>query len=143
MALEVNGTLEVSLMTEDIINDEKEFGSIKISNDVIATIAGIAATEVKGVAGKSMGFTGGITEMLGMKNLTKGVKVEITNRVAKIDISIIVEYGVDIATTGKKVQENIKKSVETMTDLLVPEVNVNIQGVNMEKEEKEDELVVQ
>ena len=124
-------------MTENIINDEKEFGSIKISNDVIATIAGIAATEVKGVAGKSMGFTGGITEMLGMKNLTKGVKVEITNRVAKIDISIVVEYGVDIAATGKKVQENIKKSVETMTDLLVPEINVNVQGVSMEKEEEE------
>nr|WP_300004449.1 Asp23/Gls24 family envelope stress response protein [Tissierella sp.] len=124
-------------MTENIINDEKEFGSIKISNDVIATIAGIAATEVKGVSGKSMGFTGGITEMLGMRNLTKGVKVEITNRVAKIDISIIVEYGVDIAETAKKVQENIKKSVETMTDLLVPEVNVNIQGVNMETEKEE------
>lgn len=123
-------------MTENIINDEKEFGSIKISNDVIATIAGIAATEVKGVAGKSMGFTGGITEILGMKNLTKGVKVEIENRVAKVDIAIIVEYGVDIAATAKKVQENVKKSVETMTDLLVPEVNVNIQGVNMEKEEE-------
>ena len=127
-------------MAENMINDEKEYGSIKISNDVIATIAGIAATEIEGVAGKSMGFTGGITEMLGMRNLTKGVKVEIANRVAKIDISIIVEYGVDIATTGKKVQENVKKSVETMTDLLVPEVNVNIQGVNMEKE---DELVVE
>ena len=126
-------------MTENIINDEKEFGSIKISNDVIATIAGIAATEVKGVSGKSMGFTGGITEILGMKNLTKGVKVEITNRVAKIDISIVVEYGVDISETAKKVQANIKKSVETMTDLLVPEVNVNIQGVNMEIE-KEEEL---
>lgn len=130
-------------MTENMINNEKEFGSIKISNDVIATISGIAATEVKGVAGKSMGFTGGITEKLGMKNLTKGVKVEVTNRVAKIDISIIVEYGVDIAMVGKKVQENIKKSVETMTDLLVPEVNVNVQGVNMEKEEKDDELAVQ
>lgn len=128
-------------MTENIINDEKEFGTIKISNDVIATIAGIAATEVKGVAGKSMGFTGGITEILGMKNLTKGVKVEITNRIAKVDIAIIVEYGVDIAETAKKVQENVKKSVETMTDLLVPEVNVNIQGVNMEKE-KEEELEV-
>lgn len=135
-----NGTLEVYLMTENMINDEKEYGSIKISNDVIAIIAGIAATEVEGVAGKSMGITGGITEMLGMRNLTKGVKVEIQNRVAKIDISIIVEYGVDIATTGKKVQENVKKSVETMTDLLVPEVNVNIQGVNMEKE---DEIVVE
>ena len=125
-------------MTENIINDEKEFGSIKISNDVIATIAGIAATEVKGVAGKSMGFTGGITEILGMKNLTKGVKVEITNRVAKVDISIIVEYGVDIADTAKKVQENVKKSVENMTDLLVPEVNVSIQGVNMEKEKSKE-----
>lgn len=133
-------------MAENQINDEREFGSIKISNEVIATIAGIAATEVEGVAGKSMGFTGGITEMLGMKNLTKGVKVEIANRVAKIDISIVVEYGVDISTTARKVQENIKKSVETMTDLLVPEVNVNIQGVNIEKEtkeSKEDELVIQ
>lgn len=125
-------------MTENGINDEKEYGSIKISNDVIATIAGIAATEIEGVAGKSMGFTGGITEMLGMRNLTKGVKVEITNKVAKIDISIIVEYGSDITTIGKEVQENIKKSVETMTDLSVPEVNVSVQGVNMEKE-KEDE----
>lgn len=129
-------------MTENMINDEKEYGSIKISNDVIAIIAGIAATEIEGVAGKSMGITGGITEMLGMRNLTKGVKVEIQNRVAKIDISIIVEYGVDISTTGKKVQDNVKKSVETMTDLLVPEVNVNIQGVNMEKE-KDDEIVVE
>ncbi len=129
-------------MTENMINDVEEYGSIKISNDVIAIIAGIAATEVEGVAGKSMGFTGGITEMLGMRNLTKGVKVEIQNRVAKVDISIIVEYGVNIATIGKEVQDNIKKSVETMTDLLVPEVNVNIQGVNMEKE-KEDELVVE
>lgn len=129
-------------MVENMINDEKEYGSIKISNDVIAIIAGIAATEVDGVAGKSMGFTSGITEMLGMKNLSKGVKVEITDRVAKIDISIVVEYGVDIASTGKKVQESVKKSVETMTDLLVPVVNVNVQGVNMEKE-KEDELVVE
>ena len=125
-------------MEENGINDERDFGSIKISNDVIATIAGIAATEIEGVAGKSMGFTGGITEMLGMKNLTKGVKVEIENKTAKIDISIIVEYGADITTVAKKVQENVKKSVENMTDLLVPEVNVSIQGVNMEKEKSKE-----
>ncbi len=129
-------------MTENMINDEKEYGCIKISNDVIATIAGIAATEVEGVAGKSMGFTGGITEMLGMRNLTKGVKVEIVDRLANIDISLIVEYGVDITKIGKEVQENVKKSVETMTDLLVPKVNISVQGVNMEKE-KEDEIVVE
>lgn len=122
-------------MSENMINDEKEYGSIKISNDVIAIIAGIAATEVEGVAGKSMGFTGGITEMLGMRNLSKGVKVKIDERMAEIDISIIVEYGESIADIAKKVQENIKKSVETMTDLAVPKVNVNIQGVNMDKEE--------
>lgn len=125
-------------MTENMINDEKDYGSIKISNDVIATIAGIAATEVEGVAGKSMGFTGGITEMLGMRNLTKGVKVEIVDRIAKIDIALIVEYGVDIAITAKNVQDNVKKTVETMTDLLVPEVNINIQGVNMEKQKDDD-----
>lgn len=126
-------------MSENMINDEKEYGSIKISNDVIAIIAGIAATEVEGVAGKSMGFTGGITEMLGMRNLSKGVKVKIDERMAEIDISIIVEYGKNIADIAKKVQENIKKSVETMTDLAVPKVNVNIQGVNMDKEEDAQE----
>lgn len=126
-------------MSENMINDEKEYGSIKISNDVIAIIAGIAATEVEGVAGKSMGFTGGITEMLGMRNLSKGVKVKIDERMAEIDISIIVEYGKSIADIAKKVQENIKKSVETMTDLAVPKVNVNIQGVNMDKEEDAQE----
>lgn len=130
------------MVAKNMIHDEKEYGSIKISNDVIATIAGIAATEIEGVAGKSMGFAGGITEMLGMRNLTKGVKVEIIDRVAKIDIALIVEYGVDIELTAKNVQDNVKKTVETMTDLLVPKVNINIQGVNMEKQ-KDEELSVE
>ena len=121
---------------EDILNKEvEEYGSIRISDDVVAIIAGVAATEVDGVAGMSGGITGGITEMLGMKNLSKGVKVEVGDKEAAIDIFIVVEYGSKIGELGIEVQENVKDSVETMTGLNVVEVNVNIQGVNLKTEE--------
>lgn len=123
-------------MTEEFINDNTGTGSVRISNDVVAIIAGVAATEVKGVAGMSGGITGGISEMLGMKNLSKGVKVEAGDKEAAIDLFIIVEYGSNIAEVGKGVQENVKASVETMTGLNVVEVNVSIQGVNIPKEKK-------
>ncbi len=127
-------------MSENIINDNKgEHGSVKISDDVVAIIAGVAATEIPGVAGMSGGITGGITEMLGMKNLSKGVKVELGNEEAAVDIYIIVEYGSNITEIGRKVQENVKNSIETMTDLNVVEVNVNIQGVNIQKDANVDD----
>ncbi|HAE91439.1 MAG TPA: Asp23/Gls24 family envelope stress response protein, partial [Tissierella sp.] len=113
----------------DNYNDENvEHGTVKISDDVVAIIAGVAATEVDGVAGMSGGITGGITEMLGMKNLSKGVKVEVGDKEAAIDLYIIVEYGSKISELGEKVQENVKNTVETMTGLNIVEVNVNIQG---------------
>jgi len=115
---------------------DNDYGSVRISNDVVAIIAGVAATEIEGVAGMSGGITGGIVEMLGMKNLSKGVKVEVGDKEAAIDIFVIVEYGSNISELGQKVQENVKKSVETMTGLEVVEVNVNIQGVNISKENK-------
>lgn len=121
----------------DVLNDVgTEYGNVKISNDVVAIIAGVAATEVDGVAGMSVGITGGITEILGMKNLSKGVKVEVGDKEAAIDLFIIVEYGSKIAELGEKVQKNVKETVETMTGLNVIEVNVNIQGVNIQREEK-------
>ncbi|MEY8415243.1 Asp23/Gls24 family envelope stress response protein [Tissierella praeacuta] len=121
----------------DNYNDENvEHGTVKISDDVVAIIAGVAATEVDGVAGMSGGITGGITEMLGMKNLSKGVKVEVGDKEAAIDLYIIVEYGSKISELGEKVQENVKNTVETMTGLNIVEVNVNIQGVNIPKERK-------
>jgi len=123
-------------MTEDLLNDNTEKGSVKISNDVVAIIAGVAATEVGGVVGMSGGITGGITEMLGMKNLSKGVKVEVGEKEAAIDIFLVVEYGSNLAQIGKEVQENVKASVENMTGLKVVNVNVNIQGVSMPKEPK-------
>lgn len=122
---------------EDVFNNNSNgYGSVKISNDVVAIIAGVAATEIEGVAGMSGGITGGITEMLGMKNLSKGVKVEVGNEEAAIDLFIVVEYGSKIADLGEKVQENVKSTVETMTGLNVVEVNINIQGVNFSNEEK-------
>ena len=135
MVLRTYRCLEVFVLEDNLKNENDEHGSVKISNDVVAIIAGVAATEVEGVAGMSGGITGGITEMLGMKNLSKGVKVEVGEEEAAIDIFIVVEYGSKIGEIGIKVQKNVKDTVETMTGLNVIEVNVNIQGVNLLKEE--------
>ena len=115
---------------------ENENGSVKISNEVVAIIAGVAATEIPGVSGMSGGITGGITEMLGMKNLSKGVKVEMGEHETAVDIYIIVDYGANITEVGQQVQQNVKASIESMTGLNVVVVNVNIQGVNIPKEAK-------
>jgi len=121
--------------------DDLGFGQIKISDEVVGVIAGLAATEISGVAGMSGGIAGGIAEMLGRKNLSKGVKVEVGEKEAAIDLYIIVEYGAKIPDVSWKIQENVKKAIETMTGLSVVEVNIHIQGVNMDKEPKEDSLI--
>lgn len=126
-------------MSEEFLNDNKEYGNVKIADDVVAIIAGVAATEIPGVTSMSGGITGGFSEMLGMKNLSKGVKVEINENQVAIDVFIVVEYGKNISEIGKNVQQNIKNSVESMTELNVVEVNVNIQGVNIPKETKQND----
>lgn len=128
-------------MSEGFINDNdnKEYGNVKISDDVVAIIAGVASTEIPGVTSMSGGITGGFSEMLGMKNLSKGVKVELKDSDVAIDVFITVEYGKNISEIGRNVQQNVKNSVETMTELNVVEVNVNIQGVNIPKETKEND----
>lgn len=122
-------------MTENTGEEKNKYGTVKIANDVVSVIAGLAATEVDGVAGMSGGITRDITEMFGMKNLSKGVKVEVGEKEAAIDLFIIVEYGMKISDVARNVQENVKNKVETMTGLRVVEVNVNVQGVNIPKEE--------
>lgn len=103
---------------------------IKISDDVVAVVAGIAVSEVKGVSGMSGGFAGGISEVLsGKKNMAKGIKVESGEKDIKIDVNIIVEYGVRIPDVAFEIQNRVKKSVETMTGLKVSAVNVHVQGV--------------
>ncbi len=122
--------------------ESKENG-IEISNDVIAVIAGVAVSEVQGVASMSGSFAGGITEVLsGKKNLAKGIKVEKTENVTKIDVNIIVEYGSRIPDVAFEIQNRVKKAVEGMTGFKVEEVNVHVQGVNTDiiKEKDNNEI---
>lgn len=116
-----------------------EKGSVKITEEVVSIIAGLAATEVEGVADMSGGFAGGIAEMLGRKNLSKGVKVQVGEKDVLVDIYLIVNYGVRIPEVAWKVQENVKKAIENMTGLTVTEVNIHVQGVNFGKPPKESD----
>lgn len=108
---------------EDVIEQEE----IKISNEVVAAIAGKAVSEVEGVCG----MAGGIAEVFkGKKNLAKGIKVEVGEKETKIDVNIIVEYGVRIPDIAFEIQNRVKKAVEAMTGLTVSAVNIHVQGIN-------------
>ena len=128
---------KVTNESEEItITESTESNEIKIADDVVAVIAGVAVSEVPGVAEMAGGFAGGITEVLsGKKNLAKGIKVEVGEKETKIDVNIIVEYGVRIPDVAFEIQNRVKKAVETMTGLKVIEVNVHVQGVSTETEE--------
>lgn len=124
--------------TEKEVLEQKTENGIEISNDVIAVIAGVAVAEVQGVSSMSGSFAGGITEVLsGKKNLAKGIKVEKTENVTKIDVNIIVEYGSRIPDVAFEIQNRVKKAVEGMTGFKVEEVNVHVQGVNTDVVNKE------
>ena len=121
--------IELEQNSEEELQNTNE--GIQISNDVIAVIAGVAVSEVQGVASMAGSFAGGITEVLsGKKNLAKGIKVDKENENVKIDVNIIVEYGTRIPDIAFEIQNRVKTSVETMTGLKVEEVNVHVQGVN-------------
>ncbi len=120
--------------------DNVEYGQVKISDDVVATIAGLAAAEVGGIYSMSGGFAGNISDLLGRKNLSKGVKVEVGEEEAAVDLNVVVEYGVKIPDVAWKVQEGVKSAIETMTGLKVVEVNIHVQGVFIPKREKEEDV---
>ena len=126
---------------EEIIQEEVkeiEENGIKIADDVIATIAGKSALEVKGVYSMAGGFAGGISEVFGKKSYTKGIKVDNTEKGLKIDVNIIVEYGSRIPDVAYEIQNKVKNAIENMTGLKVEEVNVHIQGVNTETQKNEE-----
>ena len=127
--------------------DEKKginnaLGTIHIADEVVSIIAGLAATEVEGVAGRSGGIAGGIAEILGRKNFSKGVKVEVGEKEAAIDLYIIVKYGVRIPDIALNVQEAVKAAIENMTGLSTVEVNVHVQGVGFPEDVKTEEVRV-
>ena len=123
---------------EDVTAEEVTVEGIQIADDVVAIIAGKAVSEVAGVFGMAGGFAGGITEVLsGKKNLSKGIKVDVNEKEVKIDVNIIVEYGVRIPDVAFEIQNRVKKAVETMAGLKVSNVNVHVQGVNTVEEKIE------
>lgn len=107
--------------------------NLNISEDVISIIAGLAAAEVEGVSGMTLGFVDGINEMLGKKKYSKGVKVELDGKQVMINIYVIVQYGCRIPDVAWSIQNSVKDSVETMTGLEVKAVNINVQGVTFDK----------
>ncbi len=118
-------------------------GNVKISVEVLATIAGIAAEEIKGVAEMYSSFAGGIAEMLGAKkNPAKGVKVEIQDETVTVDLYIIVDYGVKIPDISWEIQENVKNNIETMTGMSVEKVNIHVEGVSFANQKVKEEKSV-
>ena len=112
-----------------VIQEKSQFGNVRIANDVIAIIAGLAAVEVKGVARMSGNITKELISKLGMKNLSKGVTVVVTEKSVTVDLSIELQYGYHVAEVSRKVQDKVKSAIETMTGLSVEEVNIRVTGV--------------
>ncbi len=123
---------DIEMKKEDIVEEtlgEDNAGSVKIADDVVATIAGLAATQVEGVAGMSGGVVNGLGELLGRKNLTKGVKVEVGESETIVDLYMVVNFGVTIPEVAQSVQASVQQAVENMTGLKVVAVNIHITGV--------------
>ena len=116
-----------------VLQEDDDFGTVKIADDVVASIAGIAATEVEGVVSIAGNIGNELKSKMGVKNLAKGVKVEVIGKSVKADIALIVEYGYSIPAISQKVQEKVKSTIENMTGLTVTDVNIRIAGVNMIK----------
>lgn len=112
-----------------------ELGDINIADEVVSTIAGLAAVEVEGVSAMSGGIVGGIAEALGRKNLGKGVKVEVGAEETVIDMYLLVRFGVRIPDVAWEVQDRVKTAVENMTGLRVLKVNIHVQGVQFAQKE--------
>ena len=114
------------------IYESNTSGTVQIADDVVATIAGLAATEIDGVYSMSGNLTNEIVGKLGVKNLSKGVKVVVEEGEVFAELAITVEYGIDVVEVAKQVQNKVKVAIESMTGLTVSAVNVKIAGVNIE-----------
>lgn len=114
------------------IKDDK-LGEVKIADEVVAIIAGLAATEVEGVSSMAGNITNELVSRLGMKNLSKGIQVEVSNGAVQADVALNIAYGYAIPDVSAKVQEKVKTAIENMTGLTVSGVNIRIASVDMGK----------
>ncbi|MEE1030633.1 MAG: Asp23/Gls24 family envelope stress response protein [Ruminococcus sp.] len=115
------------------IYDDQSIGKVQIADEVVTIIAALAATEVDGVASMAGNITNELVAKLGMKNLSKGAKVDVLEGVVCVDLKLNLEYGYSIPDTCKKVQERVKSAIENMTGLQVSDVNINIASVALEQ----------
>lgn len=123
----------------DVKLNENSDGSVTFATEVVATIAGLAATEVDGVASMTSANSTGLADMFSRKNsrnLTKGVRIDLDSNMVTVDITIVVEYGSPVPDVARSIQENVKKAIETMTGLDVKTVDVHVSGISFEREQR-------
>lgn len=108
-------------------------GTVTFANEVISTIVGVAACDIEGVAGMCGGFKDGIVDLLGKKNLSKGVKITLNDNTVVADLAIVVDYGVRVPDVCAKIQESVISTVEVMTGLTVKAVNVTVEGIKFKE----------
>ncbi len=116
-----------------VLQDSESCGTVQIADDVVAMVAGIAATEIDGVAAMAGNITAELMSKVGVKKLTKGARVEVLGKKVIVDLSVIMKYGYNIPATCQKVQVKVKNAIENMTGLTVEYVNVRIAGIQVQK----------
>ncbi len=119
--------------SREYITKKKELGEVKIASDVVAAIAALAATEIDGVYSMAGNITNELIGKLGMKNLSKGVKILMEGGIVRVDMMVVVNYGYSIPEVSGQVQERVSQQIENMTGLSVSEVNVRIAGVKLDE----------
>lgn len=114
--------------------EKDRIGEVQIADEVVAIIAGLAATEVEGVDSMAGNIPNGLVSKLGVKNLSKGVKVDVTEEHVSVDLALNIRYGYNIPEISEKVQERVRAAIENMTGLTVLDVNIKIAGVNVQED---------
>lgn len=117
-----------------VLKEDESIGTVKIADDVVAMIASLATTEIEGVSAMAGNITNELMSKVGMKNLTKGVRVDVLENNVTVDLAVTMEYGYNIPATCQKVQQKVKSAIENMTGLNCTDVNIRIAGVNMKKD---------
>ena len=116
-----------------VLQEEESIGAVQIADDVVAMVAAIAAMEIDGVSAMAGNITNELMSKVGMKKLTKGVRVEVIGKRVVVDLAVTMKYGYNIPATSQKVQMKVKNAIENMTGLKVEYVNVRIAGVQVQK----------
>lgn len=125
---------EVESRSTHKLYEKDTLGEVQIADEVVAIIAGLAATEVDGVSSMAGNITNELVGKLGMKNLSKGVKIEVSEEHVSVDLSLNIKFGYNIPEVSERVQDRVKTAIENMTGLTVLDVNIRIAGVNLEEE---------